>query len=350
MMTRTHVILDGLQDLELGQSLSARWARMGFSNGVDVAGQCAWFSPMGERTQTQQASLSEQDIGRAASVARAFGLEIHDRLGRTFIPANDLGAMRQRIVYEYKSRLATALVFGLPALALHYGGHALAGEGGDVRSMMLPWLFELLLVAWVCISAGWPILWQGALSAVHLRASGDLLTSVLVLTAFVPSAVGVLAMPFVDHPWLVPQPGQGPMFYAAGIVIVLAVLQRWLFYRQVEHVAGRAVLMIRRFSRLIAAWLVLAVINLALVGWESALAWGMLLPPMIGLGAINRLSPGVRMVLPVVAFAVVMWMGPAALAVDVQGLRIEIAAGFVLMMVFTMNLGWKAWRAVGVVG
>ena len=350
MVTRTNVILDGLQDLEMGQSLSSRWARMGISNGVDVAGQCAWLSPLGEQSQAKQASLSEQDIRRAASVARVFGLEIRDRHGRTFIPGNDLDAMRQRMIYEYKSRLATALVFGLPALALHYGGHALAGEGGDARSMMLPWLFELILVGWVCISAGWPILWQGMLSAIHLRASGDLMISALVLTAFVPSAVGVLAMPFVEDPWFVPRPGEGPMFYAAGIIIVLAVLQRWLFYRQVEHVAGRAVFMIRRFSRLIVAWLVLAGINLALVGWESAAALGMLLPSLLGLGAINRLSPGVRMVLPVAAFAVVMWIGPAALAVDVQGLRIEIAAGFALMMVFVMNLGWKAWRGVSISG
>ena len=43
-MVKTHLILDGLQDMGHGGELSRRWFEAGFLNGVDVAGQCGWVS------------------------------------------------------------------------------------------------------------------------------------------------------------------------------------------------------------------------------------------------------------------------------------------------------------------
>ncbi len=43
-MVKTHLILDGLQDMGFGGELSRRWYEAGFENVVDVGGQCAWVS------------------------------------------------------------------------------------------------------------------------------------------------------------------------------------------------------------------------------------------------------------------------------------------------------------------
>jgi len=366
-MARTYVILDGLQDPALGQALSSRWAQAGLANGVDVSGQCAWLwqgheedgSPDNvvdhagqsegqcvekcvEKCVGKSASLTEADVARAAAIARTFGLEVRDRVGQTFVADNDLAALRARMAYEYKSRLATALVFGLPALALHYVGPVLAGGGGqDARAMLYPWLFELLLVGWACVAAGWPILWQGALSARRLRATGDLLTTLIVAVAFIPSAVGVLSMAVVNEPWFgAPAGGGGPTFGVAMVAIVLSVLQRWLAHRSARQLSGKAHLMLTGYSRLVMGWLVLSVVVGVMGGWHWGLTMGLLMPPMISLGAVNPWSGSWSMVLPVFAFAGFILIGPGALGQSLEGVGIETVAGFGLIMTCVFALGW----------
>jgi hypothetical protein len=342
-MIRTHVILDGLQDPHLGRDLSVRWAAAGFDNAVDVAGQCAWLAA---RDGGDGAAIDETQIRHAAAIARAYGLEIRDRAGQSFEPENDLDALRGRMVYEYKSRLATALMFGLPALALHYLGPTLAGGRGGAVDMIYPWLFELLLVGWVCLAAGWPILWQAALAAVHLRATADLLTASIIAVAFTWSAIGVVSLLWATDPWFTTEPGQGPMFYAADLAVILAVSQRWLAHRAAVRIRGRAMLMIPRFSRVVGLWLCASIVVTSTGGWESGLAVALIFPPMIGLGAINRMSPGVTMLLPVCAFALVLLIGPGAMSLPVEGVRVEIAAGFALTMTLVFATGWSRFTAL----
>lgn len=342
-MPRTHLILDGLQDPYLAQRLSAQLSEKGFDNAVDIAGQCAWIS----KRHKPDTLLTEHDVDRAAVLAREYGLEVRDRAGETFIAENELPALRKRMSYEYKSRFATALVFGLPALLLHYMAPILAsGSGNITRSMAYPWLFELILVGWACLAAGWPILWQGMLSLITLRMTSDLLTSVLVLAAFVPSALGLASMSWRALPWF-NMAETGPMFHAAMMVMMLAVLQRWLVYRVSEKLSGRATLMMFGFGRFLFAWIALAVVvGCAMRRWEMGLAVAMVLPPAISLGAINKWSPGWSMALPVLGFALFFVMGPRAMGRGIDGVELEIAAGFQLMMVGVMAAGWGRLKAL----
>ncbi|MCE9590226.1 MAG: hypothetical protein K8S99_06850 [Planctomycetes bacterium] len=338
-MARTHLILDGLQDPLMAQRLSATWSEYGFDNAVDVAGQCGWVA-RGKKAESH-AALTETEVDRAAAIARLFGVEVRDRVGATFIPENDLAALRKQAAYEYKSRTATALVFGLPALLLHYVSPILApGSGSITRSMAYPWLFEFLLVGWACLAAGWPILWQGMLAAIGLRMTGDLLTSLIVLAAFVPSALGLGSMAWRPLPWF-DMAQTGPMFHAAMLVMFLAVLQRWLVHRLSEKLSGRATLMMPGFGRFAFLWLVTSVVvGCVTRNWSMGLAVAMLLPPLISLGAINRWSPGWSMALPVAGFAMFLVMAPRWIGRSAAGVEIETAAGFQLVMIGVMAAGW----------
>jgi hypothetical protein len=287
------------------------------------------------------AALTEVDVGRVAGIARRFGLEPRDRVGEAFRADNDLAALRNRMVYEYKSRFATAVVFGLPALGLHYLGPLLAGGGQSSGAMVYPWLLEMLLTGWACVAAGWPILWQGALSLRYLRATGDLLTTTIVVGAFVPSAVGVLSLAAVDRPWFRAEwAGGGPAFHAVVFALWVAVLQRWLAHAAGDRLSGRSGLMIAGFGRLVGVWLLLSAAVGAAGGWRWGLSLAMLLPPLASLGAIHPWAPGWSAVLPVFGFAVVLLLGPGALGLQLAGVQVEVAGGFAAIMVAVFAVGW----------
>jgi len=349
-MIRTHVILDGLQDPVAGRALSARWSEAGFDNAVDIAGQCAWLSlgvDIGAGGCVEDA-LTESDVDRAAAMGREFGVELRDRVGKTFQAKNELASLRGQMVYEYKSRFATAVVFGLPALGLHYMAPVLAGGGGEARWMAYPWLLELLLVGWSCLAAGWPILWQGMVALVHLRATGDLLVMLTIGVAFVPSAVGGLSLVVTGEPWFgAPLEGGGPAFHAAVLALMLAVGGRWLVYRFADRLSGRANLMLAGFGRLIVAWLGVSAVVMVMVGWEWGLAFAMLMPSFISLGAINHWSPGWSVVLPVVAFGGLFLGGEGVVGLSLEGVQIEAAAGFGLMMTLVLAVGWSRLKPIG---
>jgi hypothetical protein len=343
MPTRTHVILDGLQDPILARQLSAMWHRAGFANAVDVSGQSAWLAPV------EGDALDEAAVDHAATIARTFGIELRDRVGNTFKADNPLPPMLQRMEKESRQRLATSLMYGLPALLLHYLGPLLATGGGtETRSLLYPWLFEMLLVGWVCFAAGWPSLWNAALAVRSLRAHGDLLTTGVMLAAFVPSAAGVMSLPFAREPWVLSTQagGSGVMFHFALMAVWLNVSQRWLMFRNADRLAGRASLMLAGFGRLIVVWLIVAVIVGATIGWARGLAVALLLPPLLSLGAVNRWSPGWSIVLPVAAFAVLLMAGdrlmPGTLH-GVRGIEFEVAAGFGVMMTAVFGVSWGAW-------
>lgn len=338
-MTRTHVILDGLQDPGLGRKLSAAWVKAGFVNAVDVTGQCAWLEP---DAKSGLSELKEEHIDGAAAIARGFGVELRDRVGSTYRPDNDLASLRKQMAYEYKSRFATALVFGLPAIALHYAAPVLSGGGDDPRAMVYPWIFELILVGWACLAAGWPILWQGALAAIHLRMTADLLTTLIVLASFLPSALGLFSMGLWERPRVIG--AHGPLFFAAMFAILIATLQRWLAHRAAARLGGRVTLVPVGFDRLVALWIAASIVVMVVLGWRWGIAVAMVFPPLLGLGAVNRWSPGWSLALPVLAFAGLMLASERAIHIDVSPVAIEVAAGFGWMMSIVFALGWRTWH------
>ena len=350
-MTKTYVILDGLEDCDTGRSLSKRWAQAGFHNAVDVAGQCAWLAVAGDETEEDSVltPLNETTLIQAADIARSYGLAVRDRIGNAFNPNIELPLLRRQMAGEYRSRLATTLVFGLPAVVLHYLGPILAGGVVEPRSLTFAWLIEGLLVSWGCIAAGWPILWQGGCSLVRLRTSGDALTTLIVLFAWGPSMIGLTSLLFTDQPWLIDVStdggdglAMGLAFHAAMAAVFVAVLQRWLVYRHVDRLAGNADLMIPKWHMLVFLWLMLSLGVMAFSGWFWGLATAMLLPAVAGLGAINPWSPGWSAVLPVFGFAGVFLLGPTVMQRPVSTVAIEIAAGFNLIMTLVFFMGWRA--------
>jgi len=331
-MSRTHVVLDGLTDTAHARELSARWAAMGFRNAVDLSGQCAWLSE-------DDQPLSEARMAEAAQLARAFGVEPRDRVGRAFVPDNELPALRRHLRYEYKARVAQLLMFGLPAAAVHYLSPMLAAGGGEPRSMLYPWLFEALLVGWVAIAAAWPVLYQGLLSAMHVRMTCDLLSTALVAAAWLPSVFGTISLLWTDAPWF----GDAPMYHAALYTIALVVLQRGLVHRCATQLAGRANQVLPRVGRLAGLWLVAAVVLALTRGWAWGLAVGMLLPNVVALGGIAKRPLGLSSLLPVIAFALFLPVGSAALQVDVDAVVVEIAFGFGLMVTAVYAWQWRKW-------
>ncbi len=317
----THLVLDGLTDPRLARSLSTAWHQAGFENSVDPAGQCAQLS------QNAQA-LTEEQVDGAASVARQFGLEIRDRAGNIYQPEADLDTLRQKTIHEYKSRFATAIVFGLPAMLLHYLSPFLAGGVVGPRSLTYQWLIEMVLVGWMLISAGWPIFWQGALAVRHLRMTGDLFISILVAVAFIPSAWGVIKMPF----GVMPQ--DLPLFHAASMIMTLALLNRWQGHRAAANLAGRGDLMVVPISLIFNLWLLASL-------WFG-LGFAMLLPGCVGLASVNRRNPGLLTLLPIFGFVGVWLLGPSAMELSMSGMEIEIAGGFGLLLSGMFALNWRA--------
>ena len=336
--TRTYVILDGLQEPQWGQALSRRWMDAGLPNSVDVAGQFAWITPS---TQSKHQSLDEENATRAANIAQLFGLEIRDRIGKVFCADNNLNALQDHLCYEYKSRFATALVFGLPAIVLHYWGPFLAGGTGDWRSMIFPWMIEFLLVGWLGLAAGWPILWQGMLSLIHLRVTADLFTMTIFATGFLHSCFTAFAAPWISSPSFGQPPDSNPMFIVPNLAIMIAVLQRWLVYQSIRNLRGNTMRMIPKFSMLIIAWLIACIIITLTSGLQIGLAVGLLLPPMIGLGGVNHWSPGVTLLLPVIAYTIFFLLAPTSLHLDIEAVRAEIAILFALLMTCVLALGWR---------
>lgn len=319
----------------------------GFRNAVDIAGQCAWLER--DASETDDA-LSEEDVARAGGIARAFGVEIRDRAGNSFVADNKLPALREQMIYEYRTRFAQSLVFGLPAIILHYMGPVLAVGGGEAAGNMLyPWMIEMVLVGWALWAGGLPILWQGVMSAIHLRATADLLTTVIVFAAFVPSLVGVVSVIFGHEPWfgtaaaMQSKTAVGPAFHVAMLAIMLGLFQRWRMYKHAHRLSGRASLMLPRFNRLCAAWIVAVFVAMITFGWQTALGVGLLMPALLSVGGISKLSPGWSMALPVLAFVPLYLFGDRFTNTSIDNMRIEVAAGFQLLMAIVFAMGWSRW-------
>lgn len=330
-----------MQDPLLGQDLSARWADAGLLNRIDVAGQSA------ELWRADDESINEENIQLAAGIARAYGVEIRDRIGINFQPDNDLDELQKRIAGEYRQCFAQAIMFGLPALVVHYLAPILSGGPTDDGSykMIYPWLIEMVLVGWLLRVSAWSILWQAAMSLIHVRATGDLFTGFVIIATFVASAIGVIMSPFIDNSFVALD---GTLFHVAVVTTIIVTAQRCAAHGLARQLGGHSQMMLRNYGRLIRIWLIACLLAWLLKDYRWALGFALLLPPMMSFGAIAPRG-GASAILPIFGFAVFLLIAekPALkFDVDVNAVVIEIAFAFSVMMTLVFIAGWKRIKAI----
>lgn len=340
--TSTFVVLEGLQDPRWAAALSRRWAEAGWPNRLDVAGQSAVL----KAEACSDASAGRMD--QVAAMAAPFGVIVHDRVGRCFVADNTLAPLQHHVAMQMRQRFAVALTFGLPVVVLQYAAPFLVGTAGTA-GMAFPWLFQMLLTGWACIAAGWPLFWNAGHCVLGLRPAADFLAAVLMVISFATSLWPLWVLAWGGDTPLDAIPP--PMFHATVLVLWIALAQRWLVLRSAGRLRGRASWMLRGHSHLVAVWCVLLGLVGFGAGWPTAVGFGMLLPPRLSFGAINRPAPGWSAALPVFAFAVVYLFGPRSFAVPMDGIEIEVATGFAVLMTLVFAWGWRgmtpAWTASG---
>jgi hypothetical protein len=186
-------------------------------------------------------------------------------------------------------------------------------------------------------------------SLIHLRATADLFVLFVVALAFVPSAYGVVSLLWTDDPWFgSAERGGGPMFHVAMWAVMIALCQRHLMYKRLAQLSGKANRMLAHFGKVIRIWMLVMVVVFFAMDWQSALAVGLVLPPLLAMGGVNNWSPGWSIALPVLAFGPVVLFGPDAIEMlnAAAGARIEIAGAFGLLMTIVFAMGWKKLTAV----
>ncbi len=345
-MPRVHLILDGLQDPRHARELSARWSAAGLDNAVDPTGQCGWIS-LGNRAPGEPArGLTPEELERAMAIARAFGIEPRDLVMEAVEDGEAPAALRERVLTEYRRALGQALAFGLPLLVLHAMAPILA-SGDRAAGLVYPWLIEAALGTWVLRVTAWSLIWQGALALLHLRMTADLYFLTVALVAWGGSMLGMGALVAGGEPWF---GDSGPLFHAAGAAACLAALQRYLAHRLAPRLRGRAHLLIPVCSTALSAWLGFAAGVAWLWGLRDGVAFALLLPPLCSLACVSARTPGAAAMLPVPAFAALLFLGDgwmASMGLKLEGSRVAAAMAFATLMTIAMGLGWRAWPRRG---
>jgi hypothetical protein len=281
-------------------------------------------------------------LEQALAIARAFGLEPRDLVMEGRSEDHEPQALRDRVLTEYRRALGQGFAFGLPLLTLHALAPILA-SGDRAAGMVYPWLIEAALGTWVLRVSAWGLIWQGALALLHLRMTADLFLLVVALAAWGGSMLGMATLVAGGEPWFA---DRGPLFHAAAAAAFLASLQRYLAHRWASRLRGRAQLLIPGCSAVLSAWLAL-VAGVALVrGLRDAVALALLLPPLCSLGCVNARTPGAAAMLPVPAFAALLFLGDGwlgSMGLSPEGSRLAAAIAFASLMTTAMGLGWRAW-------
>ncbi len=267
--------------------------------------------------------MTESVADQVALIARGQGLDLRDRVGGDFSPSVTETDLVRRLSFEWTSRLATALVFLIPALLLHYLTPRLA-----TGSLLIPRFLEAVLVGWSLIAAAWPVLYQAALSLASLRMTPDFYAAAVMLIAF---AHGLFA-------WVVNAPSAS--FFVTAYAILAMTLQRTLLWRTQPRRAGHAHFMLPS-SRLLGS---LLLVGCALMPFDLAGAFAFLLsvPAMLGALSINRLLPGFLTPFPILMFAFFLatsqWLLPALGAPGPVLGRVEAAFAFCVVISLLLGL------------
>ena len=309
-------LMDGLGDPAQAQALSgAVFRELALPARADPAGMWLEVESPGPMTE----AIADQ----VALLAHRQGLDLRDRIGSDFSPRVTESELVKRLSFEWTSRLATALVFLVPALFLHYLTPRLATGG-----LLIPRFLEAVLVGWSLIAATWPVLYQAALALASLRMTPDLYAAALMLIAF---AHGLFA-------WILS--AQSASFFVTAYAILALALQRMLLWRTEPRRAGHAHLMLPT-SRLLGFILLL---GCALMPFDIAGAFAFLLaaPAMMGALSVNRLLPGFLTPFPILMFAFLLatapWFMPALGAPGPVLGRVEAAFAFCVVISLLLGL------------
>lgn len=265
------------------------------------------------------AAIEESTADEVVEVARTFGFEPRDRVGSSFIATTTADELRGRLKHEWLSRWATGLVFLLPALALHVLTPALA-QG----TLYIPHGIEALLVGWTIIAATWPIVYQGLLSIVSFRMTPDLFSTLLIVPTF---GFGV---------WQTVAGWDDTVFHVTAYAIIAATGQRAVMWRAADARAEHAHLMVPA-TRPMGVTLLAAFI-LVWLDVTTAMAVMLAFPTMIGVLAVNRVSPGNMALFPVLGFIGLLILSPYVFGEELAARRIE--AAFLFNVALTTWLGF----------
>ncbi len=306
-------MLDGIGDPRVARGITFDLKeKLGLVSRCDPAGM--WL----EVESGGAAVIDEAFADRVIEVARHWGLEPRDRVGSSFVATISEAQLRKRLVSEWRTRFATALVFLLPAMLIYYLRPMLAGATNYVPNGIVA-----VLVGWTIVAAGWPIVYQGFVSAVSFRMTPDLFGATLILVSF---GVGV---------WeTVRDVGDTTLNVTALAVLALA-FQRKRVWENAARTAGQGHLMLPAGRFLLALWLGSIVVGI--LDFGGGLAMMLAVPPLIGMLTINRLTHPVLWVIPITLFALVVGLGRLVLPTELEHLslaRVESAFGFVMLVTF----------------
>lgn len=118
---------------------------------------------------------------------------------------------------EYKYRCAQAIVFGLPVIFLHFGGHRLGGPEAQRWSQ----LFQALLAGWVMYVGAAGMLFEGLL-VLPRRVTGDLLVAGAALALYLVSASSMACLLFTGAC------GVPSLFYLSVILLMFWTGWKWV--------------------------------------------------------------------------------------------------------------------------
>jgi len=263
-----------------------------------------------------QQVIDEAFADKVVEAARHWGIEPRDRVGSSFVSTISADVLRKRLESEWRSRLATGLVFLLPAMLIHYLKPILAGATNYVPNGI-----EAVLVGWVIVASGWPILYQMMVSVFSFRMTPDLFQGTLILVSFF---AGV---------WATVTDQAETTFHITAFAVLSMALQRMVVWRNAARSAGQGHLMLP-FSSVLMVLFVGSIIVMCLFDFAGGLSMMLAVPAMLGLLAINRLAHPVTWVVPVILFVALVEVGAIVFAdseVMMAG-RVEGAFGFVVLI------------------
>lgn len=232
-----------------------------------------------------QDPVTENIANAVCNVVSKFGLLPRDRVGTSFVPSVNIKQLQKRILFEWKGRWATALVFLLPALILHYATPLLS-----LGSRYIPHSLEALLVGWSIIAALWPVMYQGVLSLRYKIISPDLLGMLIIVILFI---IGIIQTVMGANETL---------FHAVSYAVISISFQRMIIWRKVENLNGQYHRMIS--SQYFLLFIYFLAVTALIFDYRSSISILLATPLMLSYLAINKLSTPLGTFIPILLFTI----------------------------------------------
>ena len=320
---RFSFMIDGMGDPQMGKRLTRD-----LKEELGIVARC---DPAGMWLEVEREGVIDEEFAdRVIEVARLQGVELRDRVGSSFVSTISREALRRRMETEWKGRLATALVFLLPAFLIYY----LKGFSASATNY-LPNGLVAVLVGWVVIASGWPILYQGLISVVARRMTPDLFQSVLILVSYGAGVFELVSDQSVT------------LFNVTGFAVLSMCLQRFVVWKNAGKTAGHGDLMLP-FSGVLLLCMVGGLV-VCFFDLRGGLSMMLAVPAMMGVLAVNRLAHPTVWVIPIVLY--VAFTGAAGILFS-EGLKTvgRIESAFLFGVAVTILCGMFAGVGRGEVG